>query len=158
MANSNIDVGGSAPAFTLQDADGTEWKLSDHLGKTVVLLFYPRDNTPVCTKQLCSIRDHWSDYQATGAEIVGISTDTVESHKKFAEKKHFPFKLLSDANGEVVAKYGAKSWVPGRSARAVVVVDKQGKIAYRKVEPVSLLRPKDDDVLAAIRAAEGKVF
>jgi peroxiredoxin Q/BCP len=155
MANSNIDVGGSAPAFTLQDADGTEWKLSDHLGKTVVLLFYPRDNTPVCTKQLCSIRDHWSDYQATGAEIVGISTDTVESHKKFAEKKHFPFKLLSDANGEVVAKYGAKSWVPGRSARAVVVVDKQGKIAYRKVEPVSLLRPKDDDVLAAIRAAEG---
>src|SRR5689334_3348137 len=153
MANSNLNVGEHAPGFTLNDAEGSAWKLSDHVGKTVVLLFYPRDNTPVCTKQLCSVRDHWSEYQATGAEIVGISTDTLESHKKFAEKKHFPFKLLSDRSGEVIDKYGAKSWIPGRAARAVVVIDKNGRIAYRKVEAVSLLRPNDDDVLAAIRKA-----
>ncbi len=121
----------------------------------MVLLFYPRDNTPVCTRQLCSVRDHWSEYQATGAEIVGISADTVDSHREFAEKKKFPFKLLSDPHGDVIKKYGAKSWIPGRAARAVVVIDKQGKIAYRKVEAISLLRPKDDDVLAAIRAAGG---
>jgi len=153
MANSNLNIGDNAPGFTLQDADGAAWKLSDHLGKTVVLLFYPRDNTPVCTAELCSVRDRWSDYKATGAEIVGISTDSVESHKKFSEKKQFPFKLLSDVDAEVVNKYGAKSWVPGRSARAVVVIDRHGKIAYRKVERISLFRPKDDDVLAAIRGA-----
>ena len=153
MANSNIDVGGSAPAFTLQDADGAEWKLSDHLGKTVVLLFYPRDNTPVCTKQLCSIRDHWSDYQATGAEIVGISTDTVESHKKFAAKHSLPIRLLADHDGRVSKQYGMASWVPGRSARGIVVIDKDGKIAYQKVQPLSIFRPKDDEVLEAIRKA-----
>ena len=150
----NLKTGDDAPDFSLPDGDGVEWKLSDHRGKTVVLLFYPRDNTPVCTAELCSVRDRWSDYKVTGAEVVGISADSVESHKNFAEKKKFPFKLLSDTGAEVISAYGAKSWVPGRSARAVVVIDKEGKIAYRKVEAISLFRPKDDDVLAAIRAVE----
>ena len=150
----DIKVGEPAPDFTLSDGDGVSWNLSAQRGKTVVLLFYPRDNTPVCTAQLCSVRDHWADYCATGAEIVGISTDSVESHKGFADKKKFPFKLLADTNAEVVGKYGVKSWVPGRSARGVVVIDKDGKIAYSKVQPLSLFRPKDDDVLGAIRAAE----
>ena len=150
---SKAKVGSPAPDFTLKDADGQEWTLSGHLGKTVVLLFYPRDNTPVCTKQLCSVRDHWSDYQATGAEIVGISTDSVESHKNFAGQKNFPFKLLSDVDADVVTKYGAKSWIPGRSARAVVVIDRNGNVVHQKVESISLFRPKDDDVLEAIRRA-----
>jgi peroxiredoxin len=149
-----MNTGDTAPEFTLEDGDGKDWRLSDQRGKTVVLLFYPGDNTPVCTMQLCSVRDHWSEYQATGAEVVGISMDSVESHKGFAEKKQLPLTLLSDDKGEVTAKYDVKSWLPGRSARAVVVIDKKGKIAYRKVEPVSLFRPKDDEVLAAIRAAE----
>jgi len=149
-----MNTGDTAPEFTLEDGDGKDWRLSDQRGKTVVLLFYPGDNTPVCTMQLCSVRDHWSKYQATGAEVVGISMDSVESHKGFAEKKQLPLTLLSDDKGEVTAKYDVKSWLPGRSARAVVVIDKKGKIAYRKVEPVSLFRPKDDEVLAAIRAAE----
>ena len=149
-----MNTGDTAPEFTLEDGDGKDWTLSDQRGKTVVLLFYPGDNTPVCTMQLCSVRDHWSEYQATGAEVVGISMDSVESHKGFAEKKQLPLTLLSDDKGEVTAKYDVKSWLPGRSARAVVVIDKEGKIAYRKVEPVSLFRPKDDEVLAAIRAAE----
>lgn len=144
----------NAPDFTLKDGDGNDWTLSDHRGKIVVLLFYPGDNTPVCTAQLCSVRDHWSEYQATGAEVVGISTDTVESHKGFAEKNQLPLRLLSDTDRSVSTKYDMKSWLPGRSARGVVVIDRTGKIVHHKAESLSLFRPKDDDVLAAIRQAE----
>ena len=146
--------GDAAPDFTLKDGDGNDWTLSDHKGKTVVLLFYPGDNTPVCTAQLCSVRDHWSEYQATGAEVVGISTDTVESHDKFAEKHSLPLRLLSDADRKVSEQFDMKSWLPGRSARGVVVIDGIGKIAYHKTQPVSLFKPSDADVLAAIKAAE----
>ncbi len=149
-----MKTGDAAPDFTLKDGDGNDWTLSDHRGKTVVLLFYPGDNTPVCTAQLCSVRDHWSEYQATGAEVVGISTDTVESHKGFTEKNELPLRLLSDASGKVSAEYGMKSWLPGRSARGVVVIDKDGTIAYHKAQALSLLRPADEDVLAAIKKAE----
>ncbi len=139
------------PDFTLKDDSGNDWTLSNYIGRTIVLLFYPGDNTPVCTAQLCSVRDHWSEYQATGAEVVGISTDSVESHKGFAEKNELPLRLLSDPDGKVSAAYGMKSWLPGRSARGVVVIDKDGKIAYHKVQTLSLFRPADEDVLAAIR-------
>jgi peroxiredoxin len=149
-----MNKGEKAPDFTLKDGDGNEWTLTDHRGKTVVLLFYPGDNTPVCTAQLCSVRDHWSEYQETGAEVVGISTDTVESHKGFAEKNQLPLRLLSDADRKVSEMYDMKSWLPGRSARGVVVIDKNGKIAYHKVQPLSLLRPKDDDVLGAIKSVK----
>lgn len=148
-----MNSGGSAPDFTLKDGSGNDWTLSDHRGKTVVLLFYPGDNTPVCTAQLCSVRDHWSEYQASGAEVVGISTDTVESHKGFADKNELPLRLLSDTDRGVSSKYEMKSWLPGRSARGVVVIDKEGKIAYHKAQPLSLFRPADDEVLAAIRSA-----
>jgi peroxiredoxin Q/BCP len=148
-----MKIGDKAPDFTLKDLDGEKWSLHKHKGKTVVLLFYPGDNTPVCTKQLCSVRDNWSQYQATGAEVVGISTDSVTSHKSFADKYSLTLKLLSDESGEVVDKYGVKSWLPGRSARAVVVIDKNGKIAYHKVQSLSLFRPNDDEILEAIKKA-----
>lgn len=148
-----MNIGQSAPDFTLKDGDGRDWKLAEHLAKTVVLMFYPADNSPVCTKQLCSVRDNWREFQGTGAEIVGISTDSAASHKDFAEKNNFSFTLLSDEAGEVVAKYGFKSWIPGRSARGVVVIDRKGKIAYHKVQSISLFRPDDADTLAAIRRA-----
>jgi peroxiredoxin len=147
-------TGDNAPNFTLTDGDGNDWTLSDHRGKTVVLLFYPGDNTPVCTAQLCSVRDHWSEYQATGAELVGISTDSVESHKDFAAKNELPLKLLADTDRGVSSAYDMKSWLPGRSARGVVVIDKEGKIAYSKAQALSLFKPADEDVLAAIKAAE----
>ena len=151
---SQISMGSDAPDFALKDGDGQDWRLRDsRKGRTVVLLFYPGDNTPVCTAQLCSVRDHWSEYQATGAEVVGISTDTVESHKGFAEKNQLPLRLLSDPDGKVSAAYGMKSWLPGRSARGVVVIDKEGKIAYHKVQALSLFKPADEDVLDAIRKA-----
>jgi peroxiredoxin Q/BCP len=102
---------------------------------------------------MCSVRDHWSEYQATGAEVVGISTDTVESHDKFAEKHSLPLRLLSDPDGKVSAEYGMKSWLPGRAARGVVVIDKNGKVVYSKAQPISLFRPADEDVLEAIKLA-----
>ncbi|HYP51882.1 MAG TPA: peroxiredoxin [Pyrinomonadaceae bacterium] len=144
-------VGDDAPDFELKDAADASWRLSEQRGKTVVLLFYPGDNTPVCTSQLCSVREHWSDYQATGAEVVGISTDSVKSHENFAAKHRLPLRLLADERGEVTQLFGVKSWLPNRSGRAVFVIDKQGVIRYRKVQALSIMRPKDDDVLAAIK-------
>lgn len=149
----NMNVGEKAPHFALKDLEGRNWDLAEQAGKVVVLLFYPGDDTPVCTKQLCSVRDNWSEYQATGAEVVGISTDSENSHKKFADKYSLTLKLLSDERGDVVNLYGVKSWLPGRSARAVVVIDKAGNISYKKVESISLFRPKDSDILEAIRKA-----
>jgi peroxiredoxin len=149
-----MKLGEPAKEFTLKDADGNDWRLSDHRGRVVVLIFYPADNSPVCTAQMCSVRDHWSEYQATGAEVVGISTDSVESHKGFAEKNALPLKLLADTDRKVSEMYGMKSWLPGRSARGVVVIDREGRIAYHKVEPISLFRPADADVIAAIKAID----
>ena len=148
-----MKTGQQAPEFKLKDGEGNEWSLADQRGKTVVLLFYPGDNTPVCTAQLCSVRDHWSEYQATGAEVVGISTDTVESHQGFAEKHSLPLRLLSDPDRKVSEAYDMKSWLPGRSARGVVVINKDGKVVYSKAQPLSLFKPSDEDVLEAIKKA-----
>jgi thioredoxin-dependent peroxiredoxin len=143
-----------APDFRLKDGEEREWRLSEQRGQVVVLLFYPGDETPVCTRQLCSVRDRWTDYVATGAQVIGISTDTMESHRKFAENRDLPLRLLSDADGTVSKLYKVRSWLPGRSARAVIVIDAHGVIRYRKVEPLSLFRPKDDAIIAAIHAAQ----
>ncbi len=148
-----MKIGEKAPDFTLKNGDGNNWTLSENLGRVIVLLFYPGDNTPVCTKQLCSVRDNWDDYKKTGATVIGISTDSAESHKSFAEKYDFPFTLLSDENGEVIKKYNVKSWIPGKSARAVTVIDKDGIVKSHQVQSLSLFKPSDEEVLAAIAEA-----
>jgi thioredoxin-dependent peroxiredoxin len=148
-----MNIGDTAPDFTLKDGNGVDWTLSAHKGKTVVLMFYPGDDTPVCTKEMCSVRDHWSDYQATGAEVVGISTDSVESHGKFSSKYELPLTLLSDPDGKVRDLYGANSLIPGRTGRAEFVIDPEGKLAYKKVRPIGLFRPSDDAMLAEIKKA-----
>ena len=144
----------TAPDFVLRDGEGAQWRLSDHRGKVVLLLFYPGDETPVCTRQMCSVRDRWDDYAATGAEVVGISTDTVESHQSFAQHHKLPLRLLSDEGGEVSKLYGARSLIPGKVARSVFVIDGSGIIRYRDVRPLGLFRPKDDDIIRAIREAQ----
>lgn len=136
-----------APDFSLPDGDGVEWRLSDHRGKVVILLFYPGDGTPVCTKQLCSVRDNWERYLATGAEVVGISTDSTESHRGFSEKYGLPIRLLSDPSGKAVSAYGVKSWIPGKSSRAVVIVGRDGRIAHFDVQALSIFRPDDDEII-----------
>jgi peroxiredoxin Q/BCP len=147
--------GATAPDFALQDGEGATWRLSDQRGKVVVLLFYPGDETPICTRQMCSVRDRWEDYAATGAEVVGISTNTVDSHKSFAEHHDLPLRLLADVDRKVADLYGAQSLIPGKVARSVFVIDAKGVVRYRDVRPLGLFRPKDDDTLRAIRDAGG---
>lgn len=154
MSDDKALLNSTAPDFSLPDGEGKQWRLSDHLGKVVVLLFYPGDETPICTRQLCSVRDRWEDYVATGAEVVGISTDSVDSHRKFAEHHQLPLRLLSDAKGEVAKLYGAQSLIPGKVARSVFVIDGEGVVRHRDVRPLGLFRPKDDVTLAAIEASK----
>jgi peroxiredoxin Q/BCP len=149
-------IGEPAPDFALKDGNGDEWRLSDQRGKVVALLFYPGDETPICTRQMCSLRDRWSDYVKTGAEVVGISSDSVESHKQFAAHHQLPLRLLSDSDGSVSRLYGARSLLPGRVARSVFVIDANGILRFRDVRPIGLFKPKDDDNIAAIRAAQRK--
>lgn len=146
-------VGAAAPDFNLKDGSGGEWRLSDNRGKVVVLLFYPGDETPICTRQMCSVRDRWEDYAATGAEVVGISTDSVESHQEFAKHHDLPLRLLSDSDQAIANLYGARSLIPGKVARSVFVIDAKGTIRHRDVRPLGLFRPKDDEVIKAIREA-----
>ena len=152
---SQAPEGSAAPDFALRDGDGAEWRLADNRGKVVVLLFYPGDETPICTRQMCSVRDRWEDYAATGAEVVGISTNTGESHKNFAEHHNLPLRLLADIDRKVADLYGALSLIPGKVARSVFVIDPGGVIRYRDVRPLGWFRPKDDDIIRAIRDAAG---
>ena len=147
-------IGTVAPDFTLQDQTGMNWRLGDSRGQVVVLLFYPGDETPVCTRQMCSLRNRWDDYAATGAEVVGISTNTVESHKSFVEHHSLPLRLLADVERKVADAYGARSLIPGKVARSVFVIDANGIIRYRDVRPIGLLRPKDEEIIKAIRKAQ----
>ena len=94
------------------------------------------------------------DYVATGAEVVGISKDSVESHKNFAEHHNLPLRLLADVDGQVAKAYGANSLIPGKVARSVFVIDANGVIRHRDVRPLGLFRPKDDDTIRAIREAQ----
>ncbi|MFN2531493.1 MAG: peroxiredoxin [Pyrinomonadaceae bacterium] len=155
MATNKLTLNSPAPDFVLPDAKGKEWHLANQRGKVVVLLFYPGDETPICTRQMCSVRDRWDDYRGTGAEVVGISTDSVESHRKFAAHHDLPLRLLSDKSGAVATLYGARSLVPGKVARSVFVIDGEGLLRYSDVRPLGLLRPKDDHTIAAIRRAQG---
>lgn len=128
-------VGKAAPAFTLPAIPDGTVKLSRFKGKNVVLYFYPRDNTPGCTQEACDVRDNQAVRQSRETVVLGISPDSVASHRKFAEKFELPFPLLSDEDHKVAEKYGV--WVEkkqyGRTymgiQRATFLIDKQGKIA-----------------------------
>lgn len=144
-------VGQTAPDFELNDGNGQPWRLSAHRGKVVALIFYPKDETPVCTKQMCSMRERWSDYEGTGAEVAAISVGSVESHKQFADHHSLPQRLLADERGDVARALNVKS-ILGGSQRAVIVIDREGVIRYRK-SVLPIFRPSDDEVIAAIKAA-----
>lgn len=102
-----ISEGKAAPAFTLSDAQGTRVSLKDFQGRNVILYFYPRDDTPGCTKEACGFRDYWGEIQKHGAVVLGVSPDSGESHRKFADKYRLPFTLLSDPEKKVMTAYGA---------------------------------------------------
>ena len=144
-------VGQPAPEIDLPDGNGERWRLSQARGKAVVLLFYPGDETPVCTKQLCSVRDNWERYQEAGAEVVGINSDSVDKHRRFAAHHQLPLRLLSDADGSVIRAYEMNSFIGTK--RGVVVIDKDGVIRYRRTV-VPIFRPTDDEILNAIRQTQ----
>ena len=125
-----VQVGDNAPNFTLPDQEGRMVSLADFLGKTaVVLYFYPKDDTPGCTKEACTFRDSYEIFKEQGAEVIGVSSDTPESHKKFASKYHLPFTLLSDTDGGLRKLYGVPKagLFPGR---VTYVIDKQGVVKH----------------------------
>lgn len=129
-----LEPGTKSPAFTLQDQDGNTVKLSDLAGNPVVLYFYPRDNTPGCTKEACAFRDRYDEIKATGAQLFGISPDTAESHVKFRDEFELPFPLLVDTDHAMSEKYGAwreKNLYGKKSMgiqRCTYVLDADGKV------------------------------
>jgi peroxiredoxin Q/BCP len=125
----SVSVGDPAPSFTLPSNGGNEVSLSDFLGKPVVLVFYPGDDTPVCTKQLNSYNNDLAQFQALDATVVAISAQSVESHEKFAGKHGFKFPLLADTDKAVAGAYGTLGPI-GFPRRSVFIIDAHGVIRY----------------------------
>ena len=149
------DVGDKAPAFSLEDQSGKTVKLSDLKGKTVVLYFYPKDDTPGCTREACAFRDEHSALRKAGAVVLGVSPDSGPSHAKFAGKYKLPFPLLADTDHAISEKYGAwgEKSLYGRKfmgiTRSTFLIDASGKVA--RVWPKVKVDGHVDQVLEAIR-------
>jgi peroxiredoxin Q/BCP len=154
--NDWIEAGRRAPDFTLAADDGTKVKLSDLRGKPVVLYFYPRDNTPGCTREACAFRDRKRALAKRGAVVLGISPDSAASHAKFKDKYKLNFPLLADTDHKVAQKYGAwrEKILYGKKSLGIVrstwLIDAEGKVArvWKKVN----VDGHDDEVLAALDA------
>ena len=138
-----LEVGDRAPDFKTTDQEGKSVSLSDYRGKKVVLYFYPKDDTPGCTKEACAFRDGFADYRKHGIQVLGVSADSEKSHKKFAEKFGLPFRLLADTDRKIVKDYGAfgEKSLYGRLFKGIYrityLIDEKGKIAavWPKVKP-----------------------
>jgi peroxiredoxin Q/BCP len=133
-------VGDPAPDFSLPASNGTTIRLKDYLGKgNIVLYFYPKDDTPGCTKEACGIRDTFDEFRGLKAIVWGVSFDSVESHKRFIEKHRLPFLLLADTDKKVAKAYGVATDSSAVANRVTFVIDKQGRIAYvdPKVNPAT---------------------
>ena len=131
-----VKEGDMFPDFKLKADDGKEVSLSDLKGKKSVVYFYPKDDTPGCTKEACSFRDSINSFESQRIPVFGISVDSIESHKKFKNKYSIPFTLLSDSDKKVIAKLGIKS-ILGVASRVTFISDENGKILkiYPKVSP-----------------------
>jgi peroxiredoxin Q/BCP len=143
-------VGEQAPDFELPGTDGP-FRLSDHRGERIVLLFYPGDNTPVCTKQFCSYRDRAEDFAALNATVVGISSQDVGSHEQFAAKYALNVPLLADVDKQVARSYDAYSSRLGVK-RAVIVIDEQGVVRHRHDHRLGLDYQSVDELKSVLDA------
>lgn len=131
MSSTRVQVGDLAPDFTLPSQTGDRVRLSDLLGrKAIVLFFYPKDDTPGCTAEACAFRDSYEAFTDAGAEVIGVSGDSVGSHRRFAAGHRLPFILLSDADGAVRKRYGAERWLGLLRARVTFVIDRDGVVRH----------------------------
>ncbi|MFA5842026.1 MAG: thioredoxin-dependent thiol peroxidase [Candidatus Paceibacterota bacterium] len=132
-----LKIGQKAPEFSLPDQEGKVHNLSDYKGKRVLLYFYPKDDTPGCVTEACTIRDSYEDFQKMGLVVLGVSVDSVESHKKFEEKYKLPFTLLSDEKKEVVKEYEVLNEVNEIANRISFLIGEDGNIlkVYEAVKP-----------------------
>ena len=150
-----IKVGDKAPSFKLKNQDGKTISLSVLKGKPIVLYFYPKDDTSGCTKEACNFRDEFPKFGKMKAEIIGISSDSVESHKKFAQKYKLPFNLLSDEKKEVIEKYGVwqEKSMYGKKYMGIVrttfIIDASGKIG--KIFPKVKVDNHNKEVMEALK-------
>jgi thioredoxin-dependent peroxiredoxin len=151
-----IQEGKKAPEFSLPSSEGKEIALKDYAGKKVVLYFYPKDDTPGCTKEACSFRDFRKDFDKQGAVILGVSADSVESHDKFIQKFKLPFTLISDESKDMIKKYGVwkEKSMYGKKymgiERTTVLIDKEGVV--RKIFPKVKVDAHTDEVLEALKS------
>ena len=154
-----LEVGTTAPDFTTIDQDGNKISLSDFKGQKVLLYFYPKDNTPGCTKEACGFRDRFAQFRGLSVEILGVSIDGEPSHKAFAQKYKLPFRLLADPDKRLVTAYGVwgEKTLYGKkymgTNRVTYVIDESGAIAavFPKVKPAT----HAEEVLAVLRAQGG---
>jgi len=153
----NLKEGDIAPAFTAQTNGGGKISLADFKGKNVILYFYPKDDTPGCTKEACAFRDHFAEFKKKGAVVLGVSTDPVKSHDKFAEKFKLPFTLLADEDKKIVESYGVlgqKSFMGRKylgTHRVTFLIGPDGRI--KKIWPKVKPEEHAEEVLAALSAA-----
>ena len=147
-------VGDPAPDFELHGTGG-RFKLSDHRGERVVLLFYPGDNTPVCTRQFCSYRDNAEDFDALDATVVGISSQSVDSHESFMAEHGLNVPLLADDGSKVAKAYGAHAPVVG-TKRAAIIVDEDGVVRYRHDHMLGLDFQTVDDLREALESVSAR--
>jgi peroxiredoxin Q/BCP len=143
-----LQVGDKAPEFSLRDEKGKVFKLSANHGERLLLVFYPGDNTLVCTRQLCEYRDGVEAFAGLGVRVIGISNDGADSHREFKAKHNLPFTLLTDPDLEVAARYDSKSLMGMK--RSVFLIDEEGVIRYKHIEALAVFRRSRDELLKMI--------
>lgn len=145
-------IGETAPDFALESNLGETWRLADQRGSVTVLLFYPQNETLVCNRQLCSVRDMWEKYLQTNAVIVGVSASTPGEHDEFAVKHRLPLPLLADPRREVTKIYSEHWLYPVKLTRTIVVIDAKGIVRNRLIM-LRAFRPADSELITDIYAA-----
>ncbi len=150
--NSILKIGDKAPDFILKNETEKDWRLSGQFGNVTALLFYPKNETLVCTRQMCSVRDNWARYLNTKASIVAVSPGTTEDHLNFSRRHRLPIPILADADRSITKIYCEHWLFPIRFVRAVVVIDARGFIRCRQVM-LRAFRPIDSSVIRSIMEA-----
>jgi peroxiredoxin Q/BCP len=146
-----LQTGQTAPELSLTDDAGETFQLSERRGRWTLLVFYPGDDTPVCTRQLCDYRDGVEEFSDLDVEVIGISGDDSVSHKRFKHKRDLPFRLLSDPDLEAAAAFGCRGALGMK--RGVFLLDDELVCRYAHVESVALFRRRREELIEAIRAA-----